>query len=347
MVAAVVAALLPRGADAAPASARLTPAAFDVRLASGQSRTVDLNLLLPPEPPRPTDLYLLVDTSAGMRSHLPSLRRGLRDALAPLASRQTLVGVGEFRTTSVADWHDGLTYRALRRVGPVNSDLAAAVDSLGRTEATLPQAPPGERAHTLALDEAVTGDGSWPYTRPGQDAGFRRGVRTVVVLVTDAAFVADRAQPARTDAVATLRAAGVEVFGLAVGSAALSDLTAVAAGTGSVTETTVDCGAGRRVAAGRPTACVVSPAAIGGALRGMLYERRRGTVTVSATGTGVRRLTPRVVSVDRNVASRLRFRLEIGCAANDGGRTHRITLAVSVSGTKAANAFVTARCHAR
>lgn len=342
VAAAAAVASLPSVATAAPA--RLSPALLTLSLETGRSRSVDYTLQLDAQPPRPTDLYLLVDAGASMQPYLPDLRRGLHDATGLLGRRDVRVGVGEFRTTSAADWGDGLAYRALRRVGAVDHELVRAVERLGRDQARLPQPLPGEHAHTLALDEAVTGDGYRPYVGPGQQAGFRPDARKVVVVVTDAAFAADPTQPSRGDAIGTLRAAGVEVFGLALDGDALGDLTAVAAGTGSVTDTTVDCGGGRRVPAGRPTACAVSPDSIGGPLAGMLHERRRGEVTVSVSGTGVRRLEPRAWSVDLDVSSRTRLRLDVACAAGDAGRTHQIAVAVSVSGTPVARASLTAHC---
>lgn len=345
VVAALVAASLPRGAIATPG--RLAPQFVTLDLEAGQSRSVDYTFQLGAQPPGPTDLYLLVDTSAGAQPYLPDLRRGLRDAMARLAWRGVRVGVGEFRTTSPADWHDGLTYRALRRVGAVDAELGRAVDRLGQDQGRLPQAVPGEHPHTVALEQTVSGDGHWPYVSPGQQAGFRAGARKIAVVVTAAPFASDPMQPSRTVAVSALRTAGVEVFGLALDGDALPDLTAVAQGTGSVTETTVDCGAGRRIPSGRPTACVVPPRAIAGVLAGMLHERRRGDVTVSATGTGVRRLTPRTFSVDLNAPSRTTLRLDVACAASDGGRTYEIRLTASMSGTVLAHASLTARCGAR
>lgn len=345
VAAALVVASLPRVATAAPA--RLTPRAVSLDLRAGQSRDVEYTLLLEPETPRETDVYVLVDTGASMRPLLPDVRRGLGTMLAQHAYRNLRWGVGEFRTTSVADWRDGLTYRALRRVGAIDQELARAVDRLGRDQASLPDLVPGQPAHTLALDEAVTGDGHWPYVGAGQQAGFRPDARKVVVVVTDSAFVADPTQPSRADTIAALRTAGVEVFGLAVGAAATGDLAAVASGTGSVADTTVDCGGGRRVAPGRPTACAVTPASIGGAVTGMLYERRTTHVTVSTRGTGVRRLEPRAWTVDRGLSSRLRFRLEAACAAGDAGRTHETDLSAWSGGALVARATVLVRCRAR
>ena len=343
VAAAAALASLPGAATAAPA--RLNPSSAVYRLAAGEARSIEYTLRLAAEPARPTDLYLLVDTSASMRPRLADLRRGVSDAMVRLLPWDSLrVGVGEFRTTSAGDWHERATYRAIRRIGAVDNGLEQAVERLGSDQGLLPPLPVGERAHTLALDESVTGDGHRPYVEAGQDAGFRPGARKVVVVVTDAAFAADSTQPSRADAIATLSAAGAEVFGLALHGDALGDLTAVASGTRSVADRTVDCGAGRRVATGRPNACVVSPDAIAGPLTGMLYERRRGNVTLSVTGTGVRGLAPRAWTVDRNESSVLRARLAIGCAAGDAGRSHRIGLTATAPGERVARAAVLVEC---
>ena len=342
VAAAAVVASLPGDATAARPG-RLIPSVAELQLKAGQSRSMDYTLQLEAEPPRPTDVYLLVDTSASMQPYLADLRRGIVGAMRSMSERDLRVGIGEFRTTSAADRHARLTYRLLRQVGTVDGQLAQAVDRLGRDRATLPQLPPGEGAHTVALDEAVTGDGHWPYVEPGRPAGFRPDARKVVVVVTDEAFAPDSMQPSRSDAIATLRAAGVEVFGLALHANALTDLTAVAAGTRSLADKTVHCGGSRYVRAGRPTACVVSPAAFVNPLFGMLVERRPGKVTVSVRGTGVRRLAPRAWTVDLNTANRMRFRLDVGCPASQAG-THEIVLTASVSGTHVAKALLTMHC---
>jgi hypothetical protein len=342
VAAAAAVAALPSAATATPAG--LLPQALDVTLRAGRAKTVEYALTVAAQQPRPTDLYLLVDTSASMRPYLDGVRRGLASATRALHGRTVGVGVGEFRTTSAADWSDGLTYRALRRVGAIDTALANALDRLGRDESRLPRALPGRPAHTVALDEAVTGDGYLPYASAGQQAGFRQDRRRVVVVVTAAAFAGDSSQPSRSDAVAALRAAGAEVFGLALDAAALGDLTAVATGTGSVTRTTVDCGSGRRVAAGRPAACVVSPEAIGGALSGMLREPRGSRVTLSVTGGGVRRLAPRAWTVDPDRHSRLHARLTLACAATDAGRTYDVRLTAALDGERIAQGSVALHC---
>jgi hypothetical protein len=347
VAAALVAALLPRGADAVPPRAGLTPAAMTLELEAGQARTLDYVLQVAAQPVHPADLYLLVDGGASARPYLADVRRGLSAALGRLAARDVRVGVGEFRTTSPEDWQQGQTYRVLRRIGAVDGELARAVDRLGRDEGPLPRVLPGAQAHGVALDQAVTGDGHWPYVSAGQDAGFRAGTRTVVAVVTAAPFADDRTQPGRDDVVAALRAAGAEVFGLALDDAALPDLTALARGTGSVAETGVDCGAGRRIRPGGPAACVVSPRAAGGALAGMLYVPRRGDVTVMTAGTGVRRLSRRTFTVDPDHHTELRVRLDVACAAGDAGRTHEITLDALLSGTRIARARLTVHCRAR
>jgi len=243
---AVLVASLPGAATATPA--RLSPQALTLDLPAGSSQSLDYTLSLDAQPMPPTDVYLLVDASASMQPYLADLRAGLYDAIRPLAAMGAYVGVGEFRSTAAADWSDGLTYRALRGVGPVDARLDRVIADIGRDEPRLPPGLPGQDAHTVALHDAMTGDGYVPYTGPGQQAGFRPGARRVVAVITDGAFADDPTQPSRDDAVASLRAAGAQVFGLALGTAALGDLTAVASATGAVTAVTVDCGGGRRLA---------------------------------------------------------------------------------------------------
>lgn len=343
--AAFVVTCLPSAAPAdprPPMRGRLTPTNVTLAMSEGQTRRLDYTLDLPAEPTR-ADLYLLVDTSAGMRPLLPAVRRGLADAAVSMPRWDVRLGVGEFRTTSLSDWHDDLTYRLLRQPGPVDRELFSTLDTLGEDEARLSQVPPGERAHTVALDEAVTGDGNWPYVDPGSAVKFRADARKVMVVVTDAPFAADDpTQPDRADAIATLRAAGVEVFGLALNAAALGDLTAVASGTGAVSHRAVDCGGGRRIAAGRPAACVASPASFPGTLAGMLYQRNPASVTVTMTGR-VRRLEPRAWTVDLNTPSRLRMRLDAGCAVGDVG-AYAVTLTASVRGAIVAKAYLEVHC---
>lgn len=331
-------ALLPGGATADGAG--FSPSTRTKTVEVGKTGKLDYKLELPGRVWRPLDVYLLVDTSTSMAPYLPSLRHGLADAAARLARHDVRLGVGEFRTTGTEDWTGGLTYRALRQVGPADGGLYRAIGALGGERSRLRQVVPGEAAHGVALDEAVTGNGYLPYVRPGQQAGFRREARKVVVVVTDEAFAQDRTQPSRSSVIGTLNAAGAQVVGLALDVRALDDLVAVAAGTRSVAGSTVDCGWGY-VPAGRPAACAVSLDAIGSTLERMLAAHR-GELTFTASGTGIRRLEPASRYVDLAHKTKVPVKLEVTCARNDAGRTHAITLTARLLGdvVGTARAFV-------
>jgi hypothetical protein len=340
VAAAALAAFAPSGAGADGAS--LTPSSTVLRLDAGQSRRVDFALSVR-VPARPVDVYLLVDTSAATAPHLPALRRSLKDAVAR-SGPNVRFGVGELRTTGAGDWTGGVTYRTLRKVGPADAGLERAIDRLGQDAAGPAASLGGEVAHTVALDEAVTGDGYDPYVAPGHDAGFRGDARRVVALVTAEAFANDPLQPTRDEAVSALRAAGANVVGLAIGPAALGDLAAVAAGTGSVASADVDCGRGR-VRRGQPAACVVAPDALAAPLARLLLRRERAEATFAVSGTGVRRFDAPARQVDRGTTARIPLRLDVACAEGDAGRVHDVAVTARLDGDPVARASLRVECH--
>lgn len=337
---AAVVALLPGGATADGVG--FSPSTRTKTVEVGKTEKLDYKLELPGRVWRPLDVYLLVDTSVSMAPYLPSLRQGLTDAASRLAGHDIRLGVGEYRTTGTEDWTSGLTYRALRKVGPADSGLYRAIAALGTERSRVRQVVPGEEAHTVALDQTVTGNGYLPYVRPGQDAGFRRDARKVVVVVTDESFARDPMQPSRTSVIGTLNAARAQVVGLALDVRALDDLVALAAGTRSVVGSTVDCGWGY-VPAGRPAACAVSLGAIGSTLERMLATHR-GELTFSTSGTGVRRLEPTSRYVDLTNKTKIPVKLEVTCARGDAGRTHAITLTARLLGDVVATARAFVHC---
>ena len=341
LLAAAVAVVTALPASATPPRGRLIPVTLDLRMPVGTQRVVDYTLELPADRPGPVDLYVLVDTSGSMSPFLPEVRRQLAETVRRLQGRDVLVGVGELRTTSASDWSEGLTFRTLRRVGAIDAQLAGAIGRLGEDQSTSLLIGHGtdDEAHTVALDQAALGDGYLPYVPEGQEAGFTRAARRVVAVVTDEAFASDMTQPGIDEAVASLRSVGASVIGLGLDPYAVHDLAAVAAGTGSVSPVTVDCGAGR-VAAGKPTACHTAPRAVGTTLERLLLPPRRGTVTVAADGA--RAVAPRSWAVDVTRPSRSRVRVTVACGPDAGA--YDVPVRARLDGTVVAAAVLRVVC---
>lgn len=348
IVAAVLAGFLILATDAVAELTvpRFSPAERSKTLEVGKTTRLDYKLELPARMSRPLDVYLLVDASPSMESKLPALRAGLMDGVYRVSRRggDVLFGVGELRTTGAHDWTDGLTYRRLQGIS-VSGAAYGPVDRIGRDRTRLPGVTPGDRAHTVALDQAVRGTGHWPYVTPGQQAGFRSSARKVVVLVTDDQFAGLGTQPSREQAIATLAAAGVQVVGLALDARALKDLEAVARGTGSYTAADVDCGA-QWIARGQAAACVARPDAVGRVME-KLFDSHSGEVAFTTTGTGVRKVDPTSRWVDLTRKNSISTKLEVACASGDAGRTHYVTLSAWVTGQLVATARATVRCKGR
>jgi hypothetical protein len=201
-------------AGAAAPALRITPSAKTVTAKVGGSVTVSYTLEAPARKREPLDVLFVVDTS--MWENAPvfdSARAGLVAAAKRLATRPGVrIGLAEYRDLGDTEGTstEQAAYRLRRRLSPPDAklyDTIAALRSAGGGQ------PLGE-AGTVALDQALYGDGHLGVVPPGGQAGFTPGRRAVVVVVAESAFAT---LPAYPDAGAVGEAyydADIDVVGL-------------------------------------------------------------------------------------------------------------------------------------
>lgn len=185
---AVAAPLATTSTSAAPA-AKASPRVREVTAVAGDTTwtTTTFTVEGPAMPdPQPLDVFFLVDTTPWATPETFTMTRGgLVDAALRLASRPGIrIGVGEYRDLGDADAEGPATYRLRRRLAPPDASLYDTIAALR----TAPVERSGAAAASVALDEAVHGNGHLPFVLPGQDAGFAEEApfrNGIVVLVTD------------------------------------------------------------------------------------------------------------------------------------------------------------------
>ena len=247
---------------------KLLPEKFDVVLKSGQSKTVELDLELPPLP-NPLDVFFLVDTSSSMDSTIAGLRVGMQEIIDDLAESGLDVqfGVGEFKDYPIPGYGDtqagDFPYRLNRVIGPPDDQLKAALERLESSGGGTLDRP---ESQLTGLYQAATGAGDPPWVPAGQDAQFRGPATKVIVNITDARFHNEPQHPSPPfDTVAqALKDKGIFQVGLAIfgpsGAEGETDLSNMAEATGTFSPEPVDCdGNGSAdIAVGQPLVCEVS-----------------------------------------------------------------------------------------
>jgi hypothetical protein len=343
--------LLSTGATAASESARFRPPVRSVNVDAGRAARLDFTLELSARRTQPLDVYLLVDTSLSMSVFVDSHRQQLADVVTRMArsGRDVQFGVGEFRTVGTSDWLQERTYRRLLSISPAGPQTYQALGRLGEdTRGFTPSGYADAEAHTIALEQAVRGDGHFPYVDPGHQAGFRPQARKVIVMLTDEPFGGSTlSQPTIEEAIEALQEAGVQFVGIAIEGEPVRDhLAEVAGGTGSRLATGVDCGGpDGRVQAGEPAACVATGRSAGAAVERMLGAL--GTrLSFAATGSAsvVRRVTPVERWIDPSRPNRIPVQLELSCAGAERGTAYRADLTAALAGQVLAKARADLRC---
>jgi len=202
-------------APAASPGPRLSPATREVTLRGTAKATLPYVLDVPAIVSRPLDVFFVVDTTAWEDAPVfDAVRDGLRDAAALLAKRRGVrLGLAEYRDLGDVEDGEQATYRLRRRLGAPDAGLYAAISALRSSGGGQPE---GEGA-TIALDEALHGDGHLGVVPPGLSAGFRPDRETVVVLVAESAFasLATAMYPDSYAVADAYRDAGIRVVGIA------------------------------------------------------------------------------------------------------------------------------------
>jgi hypothetical protein len=349
---------LPRSRLHGPA---LTLARHHVTVAPGATTDVAVDFGVPPDP-TPLDVFFLVDTTFSMDNAIAGLRDGIRTIASEVARRTR--GSACFGVGDVKDYVPTDPLNAYKVVQPI---VCADEDpKLAKVSAALAKLKAGgggddPEAQTVGLTQAVLGTGLIsPYVAKDQDAKWGSPNR-VIVLMTDANFHKTGGYPSIEETVQTLRSyydtkvVGVHVIDNNDAAAARADITAVAAGTGTLAPANgVDCdGDGKAdLAPNAPLVCEafneapnIAPAIIGlllgvrdpGSLAVVPYDNDRVVRSIKGPASGTFNL---------KVESHLPVTVRLTCRPDQAGRDLRLPLVGKKRGQAVVSDTVTVACRA-
>ena len=207
-----------------PPKPGLRPGGTVITLKPGEKRRVPYDLVLPPTP-TPLDVYFMTDSTGSMRDAIAAVQEGVQDIVDDLtrAGIDLHFGVADFRDYPQTPAGDDATYpyRRRREVGPIDEDLAEALESISTGGGN------GDDSALEAIYQAVTGAGRTGVTAsipPGLGAQFRRDALKVVLVASDdemrepSATEPWNAGPSKQTVIDTLVRNDVEVVGIRVSS---------------------------------------------------------------------------------------------------------------------------------
>ena len=351
-------------ADVETGIPKISPEEFEVVLKPGQSKTVDIDLDLPPLP-NPLDVFFLVDTSSSMDSTIAGLRAGMQDVVNDLAAAGLDVqfGVGEFKDYPIPGYGDpqqgDFPYRLDRIIGPPNDELKAALERLESSGGGAVDQP---ESQLTGLYQAATGAGQPPWVAGGQDAHFRDNSLKVIVHITDAPFHDEPQHPSPPfDRVAqALKDKGILQVGLAIygprGADGLNDLEEMASATNTLAPEPVDCdkNGSADIAPGGPLVCEVSDEDYDGSLN--LAPAIVATLKAVTQEVGVQLVpaeTPELVAevspgllenVNLKEPNQLKFSVTFECPRALYGTKSQVPLEAMVGKNVEATSVATVRC---
>jgi hypothetical protein len=187
------------------------------------------------------DVYFLLDATLSMKSNAATIDAAIDGIQARMARTVADVrwGIGVYRDTPAPTDTSNETqvYRRVTALGTARVHPAQIQFSGGNRSES--------EATTMGLDGSI-GIAHAPFTLDGQEAGFRPGVRRLIVVVTDAGTNQGTPYPTIAESVANLDAADVTVVAVQVLDGndpvpARRDLDAIAKGTHGVARAPVDC----------------------------------------------------------------------------------------------------------
>jgi hypothetical protein len=354
----------------------LRPADATVTLRPGERRTVPYRVLLPPDP-TPLDVMFLTDSTRSMGSTISSVQASVQQIADELAAAgiDAWFGVADFRDHKMVAPEEPANYPYLRHrpVGPVNAELATALQSLSTGGGTTG----GDDSALEAVYQATTGAGravapglGVPGTyliEPGQGAEWRKDAAKIVLLASDDEMRHPDADnpgypgPELTTVTAALRAQGAHLVGIRVrtseGGDPSADMKRLAVGSGTVAPPGgVDCDGDPEtedddLGAGEPLVCEFTPGpdtsiapAFLGLLRGV---RDPAAVDVAVTGPRavVRQLVPeRFADVNLKDYNELTVPVEFRCDKARYGTDTPVTVRVASRGRELVRTGATVRC---
>jgi hypothetical protein len=297
---------LSAAAKAIPVDPQVLPRRATVTLAPGESKVVDYELDVPARP-SPVEVFFLIDTTGSMGGVIDGVRQGLAKIVNDLAKAgiQARFGVGEVKDYPFAPYSSppDLPYRLFRAVGPVDDELASALDAL-----VAGGGGDGPESMTTGLYQLASGVGEVvneiELVPPGDDARFDPDLLNVVLASTDTTYHKEATfpGPSMEKAHAALRRKGIKVIGLAAGTDAVGDLMTTAEETRTYAPkggTDCDLDGKVDVQEGQPLVCLIT----GGA-----------TVNIGAGGivvdtAGSKGIAPAIVSLLRGIRDPARLSL--------------------------------------
>ncbi|HEX8004082.1 MAG TPA: hypothetical protein VF519_15445 [Mycobacteriales bacterium] len=350
-----------------PEKPSVRPAGSVVTLRPGERRRVGYDLVLPPAP-TPLDLYFMTDSTGSMRGAIAAVQEGVQDIVDELtaAGINLHLGVAEFRDYPPAP-EDGTKapteqtypYKRHRAVGPVDDDLADALENI-RTGGGY-----GDDSALEAIYQAVTGagrDGVTADIAPGQGAQFRPDALKVVLVASDEEMRVPspaepwNAGPSMDAAVAALNAHGVEFVGIRVDTRSGNprpQMEEIAGRTGSVApEGGVDCDGDDEpdIDAGDPLVCDFSSS--DGSIAPAFINMLRGLKDLADVHVGVR--GPRDVvrhlgegtfeGVNVKAFNTFPVPVEYACTPARYGTDTPVTIAGELRGSTLVSTTATVRC---
>ncbi len=355
-----------------PPKATIKPEKKTVRLRQGQRTTVPYEIKLPPVP-TPLDVFFMTDSTGSMRDTIRSLQEGVQDIIDGLAASGVDVnfGVADFRTMPTGpDDQDNYLYKRRREIGPVDTDLADALESIttGGGNST-----GGADTGLEAVYQAVTGAGRkdplglrGDYVPPGVGAEFRADAMKVVFIATDDTF---QHPVAPTDPIASigevsevLQDHGVFLVGLEVfngpnhpaSDSARPDMERLATDSGAVAPPAgVDCdGDGLPdIGAGKPIVCRFEPDA-DAALADAFLSMLAGIKDLAPIDLAVRgpakfvRTKAQLHFEDVNVKAPNKYTLpvEFRCTKDNAGTVEEVKITAARAGEVVASTTATFEC---
>jgi hypothetical protein len=354
----------------------LRPANPTITLRPGEHRKVPFSLLLPPNP-TPLDVMFLTDSTRSMGSTISSVQENVQQIADDLAASGVDVqfGVADFRDyRSEAPQEDNYPYLRRRAVGPINAELATALQGITTGGGT----GDGDDSALEAVYQAATGAGRpiVPGTgvpgayliSPGQGANFRPDAEKIILLASDDEMrhpdpTGDPGYPGPElgTVVAALRSTGVHLVGIRVrtseGGDPSADMKRLALGSGTVAPPGgVDCDGDvdtedDDLGNGEPLVCEFTPGgdstiapAFLALLRGI---RDLAAVDVAVTGPAsvVRPLVPtRFDGVNLKAYNDLTVPVEVRCDKADYGTDQQFAIGARSRGIDLVRTTATVRC---
>lgn len=191
-----------------PGESALQPAAVDLELMPGESKTVHFDFDLPTRG-KPLDVFFLIDVSGSMQDAIDGISRAMNEIVTHLTNRghDVWFGVGEYRSYDQPP--------AYRRVLNVTNDCGKVEEALE----SLIAFGGGEETQLEALYQIARGEsraGVDAVVPAGQDVTFRADATRIVIHTTDETISEGPPNPSYEEATDALNESNIDQVGVAI-----------------------------------------------------------------------------------------------------------------------------------